>query len=213
MREHPKGQNGQVAPWFLPVVLVAVGVALVVGILVVYDRLDSLEDQLAYRPPVVEAAGEIGEGATLSGEGNAVYVPAYSHIFALGGKPVLLETTLSVRNTDLTRQMVVASVRYFDTDGRIAKNFLDASLTLGPLATAEFLVEAKDTSGGSGANFIVEWSGDEELNPPLIETVMVGMDGTQGIAFVGQAREINSLQAPSNQDNVTTGTPAVGGRD
>ncbi len=42
---------------------------------------------------------------------------------------------------------------------------------------------------------------------------MVGMDGTQGIAFVGQAREINSLQAPSNQDNVTTGTPAVGGRD
>lgn len=44
--------------------------------------------------------------------------------------------------------------------------------------------------GGSGANFIVEWSGDEELNEPLIEAAMVGMDGTHGMAFVGQAHEI-----------------------
>lgn len=37
---------------------------------------------------------------------------------------------------------------------------------------------------------------------------MVGMDGTQGIAFVGQAREIK----PGTQNNVTTGTPAGSGR-
>jgi hypothetical protein len=35
-----------------------------------------------------------------------------------------------------------------------------------------------------------QWSGIDDLNPPLIETVMVGMDGTHGMAFVGQAREI-----------------------
>jgi hypothetical protein len=34
------------------------------------------------------------------------------------------------------------------------------------------------------------WTLDEDLNEPLIEAVMVGMDGTQGVAFVGQAREI-----------------------
>lgn len=31
MHEQPTGQDGQVAPWFLPVVLITVGVALVVG--------------------------------------------------------------------------------------------------------------------------------------------------------------------------------------
>lgn len=186
-----KGQGGRVAPSFLPLILIAVCVAVIVGIFVIDGRLDSLEDRLAYRPPVVKAPSEIGEGATLSGQGQAVYVPAYSHIYTLGGKPLLLETTLSVRNTDLGQTLTISTVRYFDTDGREARNFLDAPLTLGPLATAEFLVEASDTSGGSGANFIVEWSGGPGVNPPLIETVMVGMDGTQGMAFVGEAREID----------------------
>jgi len=190
MSEHSTGQDNRIAHGFLPVILMAVCVALVVGIFVVNSRLDSLENQLAYRPPVVKASGEIGGGTTLHGEGHAVYVPAYSHIYTLGGKPFLLETTLSVRNTDLKRQLIIASVRYFDTDGREARNFLDAPLTLGPLGTAEFLVEAEDTSGGSGANFIVEWSGDDEINPPLIETVMVGLDGAHGMAFVGRGQEI-----------------------
>jgi len=190
MRGFSMGQDGRVASSFLPVILIAVCLAVLVGIFVINGRLESLEDRLAYRSPVVNAPAEIGEGASLSGEGQAVYVPAYSHIYTLGGKPLLLETTLSVRNTDLSRALIVSTVRYFDTDGREVRNFLDAPLTLGPLATAEFLVEASDTSGGSGANFIVEWSGEPGVNLPLIETVMVGMDGTQGLAFVGRTREI-----------------------
>ncbi len=185
-----KDQDGRIAQWIPTVVLIAVFAAMVVGFLVVSSRLESLEDQLAYRPPVVKAPGEMSEGTSLSGEGSAVYVPAYSHIYTLGGRPLQLETTLSVRNTDLKHQLLVESVRYFDTDGHEVRSFLDTPLILGPLATAEFLIEAKDTSGGSGANFIVEWSGIDDLNPPLIETVMVGMDGTHGMAFVGQAREI-----------------------
>ena len=190
MTGHSTGQERGVAPWFIPLILIAVCVAVVVGIFVVNGRLDSLEHQLAYRPPVVKAPGEIGEGVTLSGEGHAVYVPAYSHIYTLGGKPFLLETTLSVRNTDLKRRLIIGSVRYFDTDGREARNFLGSPLAQGPLATAEFLVEAKDTSGGSGANFIVEWSGDDEVNPPIIEAVMVGMDGAHGLSFASRGQEI-----------------------
>jgi len=190
MSRESKDRGGHPALWVLPVVLLAVGTALVVGIFVVDRRLDSLERRIAERPPIVHEPGEASEGAVLTGEGTAVYVPAYSHIYTLGGRPLLLETTLSVRNTDLSARLVVDAVRYFNTDGRQVKSFLDAPLTLGPLATAEFLVEAKDTSGGSGANFIVEWSGDEGLNPPVIETVMVGMDGTHGMAFVGRAQEI-----------------------
>jgi len=191
MNQRSMAQKSRNSSWVLPLVLVAVSLVFVVGIFVINGRLDSLEDQLAYRPPVVNTPSEIGEAATLSGEGYAVYVPAYSHIYTLGGKPLLLETTLSVRNTDLKRTLTISMVRYFDTDGREVRSFLEGPLNLGPLATADFLVEAKDTTGGSGANFIVEWTGDEDLNEPLIEAVMVGMDGTQGVAFVGQSREID----------------------
>jgi len=38
--------------------------------------------------------------------------------------------------------------------------------------------------GGSGANFIVEWVSDTKVNQPVIEAVMVGIDGQSGISFV-----------------------------
>jgi hypothetical protein len=36
------------------------------------------------------------------------------------------------------------------------------------------------------------WTGGESLNPPLIEAVMVGMDGTHGTAFTSQAKEMTA---------------------
>ena len=60
---------------------------------------------------------------------------------------------------------------------------MDRLIRLGPLATIEFLVEAQDTTGGSGANFIVEWVATEDIDEPLIEAIMVGFSGTQGISF------------------------------
>jgi hypothetical protein len=38
--------------------------------------------------------------------------------------------------------------------------------------------------GDSGANFIVEWVSDTKGNQPVIEAVMVGIDGKRGISFV-----------------------------
>ena len=57
--------------------------------------------------------------------------------------------------------------------------------TLAPLATVEFIVERDNVEGGSGANFIVEWMAREkDINPPLIEAVMVGIGQTQSFSFV-----------------------------
>ena len=57
-------------------------------------------------------------------------------------------------------------------------------MTLGPLATGEFLVEKKDDSGGSGANFLVDWDAESAVPPPVAEAVMIGTSGQQGISFV-----------------------------
>ncbi len=59
----------------------------------------------------------------------------------------------------------------------------------------DFLIKAEDASGGSGANFIVEWSAPGKANPPPIEAVMVGVEGQSSISFV---RPASSCRANRN---------------
>jgi hypothetical protein len=122
---------------------------------------------------------------------RAVYVPVYSHIYYDGGRPYLLETTLSIRNVDPNDSVFVGKADYYDTDGKLSKSMLDRLIELKPLQTIEFLVERSDASGGSGANFIVEWHADRaSAHAPLIEAVMVGRSGTNAISFVRKSEPL-----------------------
>jgi hypothetical protein len=160
------------------------------------ERLDQIEDRLVYEPakdytpPNLEdysANGVTAQGAILRG---AVYVPIYSHVYYHSGRPYLLEATLSIRNTDSRNPAYVDSVRYYNTKGELVKIEVDSPIRLDPLETIEFLVEVQDTVGGSGANFIVEWFAVQQINQPLIEAVMVGATGTQGVAFTSTGQPI-----------------------
>jgi hypothetical protein len=163
-------------------------VALVVVIFYMGSRLETIEDRLSFRPPQ-SVAGAPASAPTTS-TGRAVYVPAYSHIYSRGGQPLLLEVTLSVRNTDPELPVRIERVRYYDTQGRLIRELADAPLTLAPLQTASYLVEKRDIEGGSGANFIVEWSADEAVNPPIFEAVMIGVDNAQSVSFTSRAQPI-----------------------
>lgn len=116
--------------------------------------------------------------------GQTVYVPVYSHVYH-GSKvrPFQLAVTLSIRNIDPGNAIVLTGVDYYDTSGKLVKVHLPAPERLGPLATREFLVDESDSSGGSGANFVVRWRADHDVNTPIIETVMIGTQGQQGISF------------------------------
>lgn len=162
-------------------------VLVVISILVYFElRHESIEEKLRFREPSPgDASREIALPAS---RGQRVYVPAYSHIYGLGGKPYLLETTLSVRNTDVEHPITISSVRYYDTNGKLVKEYLNSPRRLAPLATGEFLVESEDIRGGSGANFIVEWSSSEEVNEPLIEAVMVSIGQSTSFSFARRGR-------------------------
>jgi len=111
---------------------------------------------------------------------RTVYVGAYSSVRLGGGKgKVDLATTLSIHNTSNERPLNVERVDYFDT----AK-----PITIRPFGTVEAFVPAENTRGGTGANFIVEWSADGLITEPLIETVMVGNTGTQGYSFTSRGK-------------------------
>jgi hypothetical protein len=144
-------------------------------------RIESIERKLSYRPPdLVIDSSTVGDAAA----GHRVYVPVYSHIYSQGGRAHLLETTLSIRNTDLEHPIKLIAVRYYDTEGRLVRDYVPGPVSLPPLATREFLVEQADVSGGSGANFIAQSDSDTEVNEPVIEAVMVGVEaGRHGISF------------------------------
>jgi len=154
------------------------------------------------RPPGDEpetTAGEVerdtGAFASLPAVFRSVYVPDYSHIYHGSARDrYALTTTLSIRNTDPDRSITVTSVRYYDTEGEMARRFLDKPRRLGPLGTVEFVVAEHDTSGGSGANFIVEWSAGEPVSEPVIESVMISTRLGQGVSFT--SRGVPIVRAP-----------------
>ena len=187
-------------------------VPLVISAFYVDRRLDEFEDSLRYRPPM-EAEDSADENivhhvASEPVQGQIVYVPAYSHIYHGDGDPYLLTITLSIRNTSMRDGIDVNSVRYFDTKGKEVRSYLRKPVRLGPLATTEILVERDDASGGSGANFLVEWAADRPVPEPIIEAVMIDTDRQQGISFARQGVVIHdtvpkvTASEPNGSDSV-----------
>ena len=161
------------------------------------ERLHAIEDTVQYEPPRSYAPPNLDKyavtGVTVESlpVHQASYVPVYSHIYYDGGRPYLLEATLSIRNVDPRQPVYVSAVEYYDTDGNLSKTQVDRLIKLEPLQTIDFLVERHDVTGGSGANFIVEWhTTTRGTHAPLIEAVMVGRSGTNAISFVRRSEPL-----------------------
>lgn len=128
--------------------------------------------------------------AFASGVGKTVYVPVYSHVYYLDGRQHLLAATLSIRNTSLKEPILVTSVRYYNSEGFLVKEYTKKDLQIPPMATADFFVEQDDTSGGSGANFLVKWNALKGASLPIVEAVMVSTSSGQGISMISPGRVV-----------------------
>lgn len=125
--------------------------------------------------------------------GQTIYVPSYSYIYHDDRKQTYnLTATLSIRNTDLTQPIVVTSVRYNDSSGKLVRQYLDRPTQLAALASTNFVVDSTDNSGGIGANFIVEWVAQTEVSCPVIEAILVSSSFQQGISWVSPGKVIKS---------------------
>lgn len=162
-------------------------------------RLTTFEETLQHHPPQqleVDHADtdDAYQLTTNPVAGQIVYVPAYSHIYHGDGKPHLLTITLSVRNTSLDDAIMVKSIRYFDTRGKLVKSYLDKPVRLPSLGTTEVIVEREDASGGSGANFLVQWYSNQPVTEPIVEAVMIDTEREQGISFARRGSVIREVQ-------------------
>jgi hypothetical protein len=133
--------------------------------------------------------------------GQLLYVPAYSSVHTSDSpQEFRLAITLTIRNLDREGALFVRSVRYLDHDGRTVREFLARPVRIAPLAAAEFFVPESDRSGGFASSFLVEWVAPSPIEPPAVESVMVGTASTQGVSFTGAARVLTDLAAAGEGD-------------
>jgi len=136
--------------------------------------------------PIVSLAENIQLSA-----GQTVYVPIYSHIYSgIKARPFDLAAILSIRNTNLKSLIRLVSVKYYDSAGKLVKDYLEAPISLDALASTRYIIAEDDKAGGSGAKFMVIWKSEQPVNPPIIEGVMIGTHSGQGISFVSRGQVI-----------------------
>lgn len=127
--------------------------------------------------------------------GQTIFVPAYSEVyFASNNRTTELAVTLSIHNTDFANSIILTSVRYYDTQGHLVREYLDEPQRLGPLASADFFVDAGEQTGGVGTNFIVEWIAEQPVYEPIVEALMVSTLNTQGLSFTSPGRVISQIE-------------------
>jgi Protein of unknown function (DUF3124) len=152
-------------------------IALVVG---TQQHSSQAADAQAAPDPAINAA-----------RGELVYVPIYSSIFYENGKHTLeLAATLSIHNVNPESQITVTRADYYDTDGKLIKKYLDKPLLLNALQTKNLVIDKENKTGGTGANFLVEWQSKQGTTSPVIEALMVNASSNLGIAFTTTGKVI-----------------------
>jgi hypothetical protein len=156
-------------------------------------------------PNQAPAAPAVPE-ATIDYAPNVIYVPAHAHVaHGPAGARAALAITLGVRNLAPQQPLTLHYVDYYDSPGQLVRRYLAEPRTLRPLETDEFTVRARDDAGGSGASFLIGWSGSSNMSDLMAEAVMVGhtADGylsftSRGVTLRGQpSAEARALPAES----------------
>jgi len=134
---------------------------------------------------------------------DTIYVPIYSSIYGkTKDETFWLTATLSIRNTSLSSNLYIDDIDYYDDAGALVRAYLKETLVLKPLQSTEFVIEKDDKTGGAGANFIVNWQSSSIHSNPIIQAVMLGSSGPEGLAFVTNGVSIKRNRIPDNRTNL-----------
>lgn len=146
-------------------------------------KFEKKSKEYSYFYPAQENMAEMTKHET-------VYIPVYSHVYTSEEKNERIGITLSIRNTDFTQDMWINNISYYNTGGDLIENYIGKTHILKPMASIDFVVDLRDMRGGSGANFIVEWTGSEKLSTPIIQAVMVNNSGNRAFSFITNGQTI-----------------------
>lgn len=122
---------------------------------------------------------------------GVTYLSVYPEIYSqTEHKKHDLVVTASIRNINLNDTIYINKATYHDTKGKKVRTYFDKPIFITPLETVEIIINELDKTGGTGANFIFDWSTKTTSNEPLIEAVMISTYGQQGLSFTTQGKRI-----------------------
>lgn len=135
--------------------------------------------------------GEIAGKKSDSLQKGTTYLSIYSHIYSFSlEKSHNLTAMVSLRNVSQTDTIYISKADYYGTQGQLIRNYFKKPIYLKPLETVEIVIDETDEHGGSGANFIFEWTTKTTTPEPLFEAIMTSLRGSQGLSFTTQGRRI-----------------------
>lgn len=131
-------------------------------------------------------------------KGQLLYLPIYSSIWhgdthPLKGEPMKsnMSALVSIRNTSQKSPIKIISARYYNTEGKLLREFVRPPKMILPLGTLELFIEKSEKEGGSGANFLIEWEAEAATNAPIVEAVHIDNQPSRPYSFITNARVIN----------------------
>jgi hypothetical protein len=138
------------------------------------------------------------EGLDLPAKGQIVYVPIYSEVrhgnLSPSGQPnsLLMSILVSIRNTDSAQNIHIIRAPYYNTAGKLVRNYVSKTITVAPFATSEIFVELNENAGGSGANFAIEWEAEKPVSPPIIEALHSRFQAGYSVSFISRGKAIST---------------------
>jgi len=126
-------------------------------------------------------------------KGQTIYIPSYANV--ISGPPIYmvvpLRANLVIHNTDPDQPISIARIDEYNTEGKKVSSYLTAPVVLNPMGAMRVVVkESKKEAEGLGANFIIQWQAEKQVNEPIIECLIIGSLGAQGFSFATQGRII-----------------------
>ena len=120
------------------------------------------------------------------------YLSVYSEIYSETEHATInLTATVSLRNINKKDTIYLEKASYYNTHGKLIRNYFSKPIFIAPLETVEIVIDERDKEGGSGANFIFDWTIKPNTHQPFFECAMISTYGQQGLSFTTQGIRIN----------------------
>jgi hypothetical protein len=124
---------------------------------------------------------------------GTVYVPVYKSFYQSYGSTrdaYALTSTACLHNTDPKREIVVHTIEYYNSNGKLLNKLIDEPITIKPWTSREITLSHSTQPEDFGANLIVRWKSDQPVNHPIVEVLMVGQVLNRGVSFLTRGYEI-----------------------
>ncbi len=119
------------------------------------------------------------------------YLSVYSQMYSYTQKEKYnLTGMISLRNVSEKDTIFISRADYFNTEGLKIRTYFNYPIYVSPMETLEIVIDQEDIEGGTGSNFLFEWSIPKNCPEPLFEGVMNSMQGTQGVSFTTHGKRV-----------------------